>query len=566
MRSVLYELEPLVSRLPTIKTPKHRVLLQKKIIITCLALVLFFIMMQIPLYGVRADVVPLYGQLRFVVASGAGSLMELGIAPILTAGIFMQLLVGSKIIGLDLTNSKDRVLFTGVQKLLAILMAVFTGSMLVLAGRYGVGIGSQAGIFIIIQLTLGTIILIYLDELVSKYGFGSGICLFIVGSFAMTVVWGALNPVVSPYGAVPHFAGTMLGGGDFASAFFRLGGLPSMMGLLATILIFFIVVYFERIRIEIPIVHKRFGEIRGHCSIKLLYTSVIPIILVMIVFANINFLARVSGTSFLGTYDAGGNLTGGLAYYTSAPSGIQGVIADPIRAAVYAGILIVLCMGFAWFWVKATSMGSQDLSEQFKRLGISPLGSSTNAEESNQVLARQIMTFALLGGALVGGLTVLADFTGALGSGLMIILAVGILYRLYGEAIREHALDIETWRRNKVKFEGKVCPVCGSGSFTHSGTFSGWTFPRMHTAQKYLCKNCGYAGSIALELRSESDIEKLNQNYSRKIKDGTGYSQPIFSHKWIPFWKILTILFIIWFIVLPILMTVTYGYIMLPPL
>jgi len=462
--------------------------------------------------------------------------MELGIMPIVHAGGLMQLLVGSKIIGLDITNSKDRAIFRGVQKLLAILMGVFLGSVFVLAGYYDVGLGSSAGIFIIIQLTLATLILVYLCELVSKYGFGSGIGLFVVGDIATTIVWQAANPM-APYGAIPHFAGTLLGGGGMANAFFRSGALPNMMGVVATILVFLIVVYVEKIRIEIPIVHKRAGGLRGLYQIKFLYTSVIPIILTMTVFTSIITL----GIFFPPLQ--------GISYYLTPPIGIPAVLADPLQAAIYFVVLVFLCMGFSWLWVKATGMESRDLSEQFKRLGISPL----NAEATNQVLDRQIIIFALLGGALVGGLVGLADFTGTLVSGYGIILAVGILYVLYGEVVREHAWDIEAWRGKKTKFEGKVCPVCGSGSFVHSGTFSGWTLPGVHTAQKYLCKNCGYTGPIIIELQSEGDVEKLKQNYSREIKDGTKYSQPIFPSKWISFWKIITVLVFMEIVVLPIL-------------
>lgn len=471
-KSKLYALEPLVRKMPEVSVPKRRVSFKEKFMWTGIALLVFLLMTQIPLYGTPtrepfedlngngvldagepftdlngngvwdAGVQEFFGQLRFVLASHAGSLMELGIGPIVTAGIIMQLLVGSKIIGLDLTNSEDRALFTGVQKFLALIMGLFEGAMLVLAWHYGVPLGSSAGIFILIQLTLGVIVVIYLDELVSKYGFGSGISLFILAGVATTVIWGAFNPIQPPYGAIPHFAGTMLGGGELADAFFRTGQLPSMMGLVATILIFFLVVYVENMRIEIPLAYGKFGGVRGRYPIRLLYASVIPVILAMVVFANINMIARVSGIGVLGTYDAQGNVTGGLAYYTRAPSGLASIAADPIHALVYTGILALLCMGFAWLWINMTGMGPRDVAQQLDRSGMLIPGFRRDIRVMERVLHRYIMTVALLGGAFVGLLSAGADCLGAIGSGTGILLAVSIMYHLYEEIAKERVADM----------------------------------------------------------------------------------------------------------------------------
>ncbi|MDI6883651.1 MAG: preprotein translocase subunit SecY [Hadesarchaea archaeon] len=457
-RSSLYALEPLVRRMPEVAVPKRRVSFREKFMWTGIALLVFFIMTQVPLYGPaarepfedvngngiydegidtftdlngngvwNAGVQEFFGQLRYVLASHAGSLMELGIGPIVTAGIIMQLLVGSKIIGLDLTNSDDRALFTGVQKFGALIMGLFEGAMLVLAGHYGfgIGLGTPAGLFILLQLTLGVVIVIYLDELVSKYGFGSGISLFILGGVAMTVIWQALNPAT---GVIPNFAGAMLGGESFGDAFFR-PGLPNMMGLFATILIFFIVVYVENMRIEIPLAYGKFGGIRGRYPLKFLYTSVIPVILAMVVFANLRIVGAVLHAPW-------------IAYYTSAPAGISGVAADPIHAVVYIALLVLLSMGFSWLWVNMTGMGPRDIAQQLDRSGMLIPGFRRDTRVMEWVLSRYIMTVALLGGASVGLLSAGADALGALGSGTGILLAVSIMYSLYQEIAKERVAEM----------------------------------------------------------------------------------------------------------------------------
>lgn len=434
LKSKLYALEPLVRKMPEVSVPKRRVSFKERFMWTGIALLVFFIMCMIPLYGIPRghEVTEFFGQLRFVLASHAGTLMELGIGPIVTAGIIMQLLVGSKIIGLDLTNSEDRAIFTGVQKLFAVVMGIFEGSMLVLAGHYGVGLGSSAGIFILIQLTLGVLAVIYLDELVSKYGFGSGISLFILGGVAMTVIWQAFNPIVSPYGAIPHFAGTALGGGDLLAAFFR-PGFPSMMGLLATILIFFIVVYVESMRIEIPLAYGRFGGVRGRYPIRFLYTSVIPVILAMVVFANLRLVSRVIGVE-------------AITHFTAAPTGLVGgafpVLDDPIRTGVYIGILVLLCMGFSWLWMNMTGMGPRDVAQQLDRSGMLIPGFRRDVRVMEWVLSRYIVGAALLGGAAIALLSAGADCLGALGSGTGILLAVSITYSLYEEIAKERVAEM----------------------------------------------------------------------------------------------------------------------------
>lgn len=455
IKSRIYVIKPLVDKLPEVAVPKRRISFKEKFMWTGIALLIFFLMTQIPLYGTAArepftdvngngvydvgenfvdlnhdgvwdaGVQDFFGQLRFVLASHTGSLMELGIGPIVTAGIIMQLLAGSKIIGLDLTDQEDRALFTGAQKILAVIMGLLEGSMLVIAGHYGVGIGSLAGIFVLIQLTVGAIIVIYLDELVSKYGFGSGVSLFIAGGVAMTIIWQAINPVT---GAIPNFAGALMGGESFVDTFFR-SGLPNMMGVVATIIVFFIVVYAESMRIEIPLTYEKFGGVRGRYPIKFLYTSNIPVILAMTVFANFRIFAAVLNAPW-------------ISYYTSPPNGPLAVAADPVHALVYMLILVLASMGFAWLWVNLTGMGPRDIAKQLKDSGMLIPGFRRDTKVMEWVLSRYIMTAALLGGAFVGLLSAGADFLGALGSGTGILLTVGIMYSLYQEIAKEQVAEM----------------------------------------------------------------------------------------------------------------------------
>ena len=69
---------------------------------------------QVPLYGIvssdSSD--PLYW-MRVILASNRGTIMELGITPIITSGMIMQLLAGASLVEGDFSLKEDRALFTG---------------------------------------------------------------------------------------------------------------------------------------------------------------------------------------------------------------------------------------------------------------------------------------------------------------------------------------------------------------------------------------------------------------------------------------------------------------------
>jgi len=434
-RSKLYAFDPLIRKLPEVAVPKRHVSFKERFLWTGLALVIFFVLAIIPLYGMVGEAGDFFGHLRYVLASHAGTLVELGIGPIVTAGIIMQLLVGSKIIGLDLKEPEDRALFTGVQKILAIVLAVFMASMLAFSGWYG-PLSAARAVFIAVQLVLGVAILMYLDEMVSKYGFGSGISLFIAGSVAAEIFWQAFTPVASAgyagqtVGAVPNFIRALISGSSaqMGEAFTRTW-LPNMMGVFATVMVFFIVVYAESMRVEIPLAYGKFGGMRGRYPIKFLYTSVIPVILAMTVFANIKILSR-----FLPL--------GGVVHYLESPRGIAGVMSDPLQAIIYLAILVGLCTGFAWLWVQMTGMGPRDVAQQLQESGLSIPGFRRDVRVMGWVLERYITTVTILSGVFIGLIASLADFTGALGSGTGILLTVGIIYGLYEEIARERVSEM----------------------------------------------------------------------------------------------------------------------------
>merc|ERR1719413_163987 len=136
-------------------------------------------------------------------------------------------------------------------------------------------------------------------------------------------------------------------------AFYR-SNLPNLMNLLATIVVFLVVIYFQGFRVDLPIKSVRYRGQYSTYPIKLFYTSNIPIILQSALVSNLYVISQMLSVKFagnffvslLGVWDAseGGPgrsyPTGGLCYYLSPPESWKGVIADPMHAVLYVVFML----------------------------------------------------------------------------------------------------------------------------------------------------------------------------------------------------------------------------------
>src|SRR5512136_2653681 len=135
---------PLARIVPEIKKPERRVRFNEKIFWTALVLVIFLIMSEVPLYGITKNALGELAALRIIFASSRGTLMELGIGPIVTAGLILQLLVGSAIIQCDMSRPEDRSLFTTASKIFSIILTGVQASAYMIGGMYGTLQGATA--------------------------------------------------------------------------------------------------------------------------------------------------------------------------------------------------------------------------------------------------------------------------------------------------------------------------------------------------------------------------------------------------------------------------------------
>ncbi|KAL3959187.1 hypothetical protein ACCO45_007349 [Purpureocillium lilacinum] len=206
--------KPFVPFLPEVQQPETKIPFNQKMMWTALTLLIFLVMSQMPLYGIvssdNSD--PLYW-LRMVIASNRGTLMELGITPIISSGMVFQLLAGTHMIDVNLDLKSDRELYQTAQKLFAFILSAGTATVYVFTGLYGPPSDLGAGIvfLLILQLVVAGMIVILLDELLQKgYGLGSGISLFIATNICESIMWKAFSPTTINTGRGPEFEGAVI--------------------------------------------------------------------------------------------------------------------------------------------------------------------------------------------------------------------------------------------------------------------------------------------------------------------------------------------------------------------
>jgi preprotein translocase subunit SecY len=468
-------IEPITKVLPEIRTPERTLPLREKIYWTVAALIIFFVMYHIYPVG-RYPIQQQFEFVQMITASKVGSLITAGIGPIVLASIFLQLFVGAKIIDIDLTDEKEKSRFQGAQKALALILAFFEAGIYVYTNAVpvkgsGVPVENIVPLFgsllftqalVIFQLAMGSIILLYLDEVVAKQGIGSGISLFIAAGVSLAVVEGTLGVLI------PNAISALGEGGANAVPL----AVAALLPLVFTFIVFIASSYAEGIRVEIPLVFERVRGIGGRYPIKFLYVSNVPVILAAALMMNFQLIARAIGDSsfyiggmnivrLIAVTDSSGRLVDGLLYFMtpSFPNPIlvgynayvnslllsatqYTHIPEYVHVIAYVITMVVLCVIFGTFWIETTGMGAKDIAEQLKGSGLQVPGFRRDPRVIEKVLDKYIPMITILGSIFVGLLAAFADLTGALGTGTGILLTVGILNNMYDILKREQMLEL----------------------------------------------------------------------------------------------------------------------------
>jgi preprotein translocase subunit SecY len=501
--SRLYGMRRMVDVYPSITKPEGHVRFGQKLWTTTLVLIIYFMMTNVMIYGLADSTLDIFSSFRAIMAGASGSIMHLGIGPIVTASIIMQLFAGAKIINLDLNESGDKQLYQGVQKLLVLFMIPIESIPQVygfldphesLLLTFGEG---WANAIIVVQLFIGSYLVFLMDELVSKWGIGSGISLFIAAGVAQSTFVGTLSPLATvqdaplsienpPAGVLPMVFYTLrtASNSDLVSQngfeMMLLNHANPIAALVSSIIVFLVVAFAESSKLELPLTHAKMRGHKGQYPIRLVYASNIPVILMAALLANINMFtllfwshptlstAPILGRNgvwsiahLLGAYDVGATAPmDGLAWYTSMVNGVGDWLIPllnqsgdayghelwqiMIHVFAYVGVMTLGSMMFAKFWIETTNMGPKDVAKQIERTGMQIPGFRKNPKVLEDILKRYIPPVTLFSGAFVGLLAAGADLLGTVGnaSGTGLLLAVGIILRTYEQIQKEQAMEM----------------------------------------------------------------------------------------------------------------------------
>ncbi len=434
----------LLNKLPGVVNPKSRLNFKDRLKWTGVSLLLFFLMGGIHVYGAMPDIYERFRQISVLMGSEFGTLATLGIGPIVTSSILLQVLVGSKILTWDMNSMEGRAKFQGTQKLLAIFLCFVEGFAFVMFGAVPAQTPALIPI-VAFQIALGGLIILYLDEVITKWGIGSGVSLFIAAGVSKVIFVGLFSPFGEvPAGAIPQI---LLG---FSTANFTMIGI-AMTTILATLGIFAICLYVQSIKVEIPLALSQLRGFGRRWPLNFFYTSNLPVILAAAFMINVTMMGAMLDSKdigILGEYDENGHAVSGLGYYLSAPYNVlQNALfglgpVDPLRIVTYVAFLSVLCVVFALFWVETANMGPAAVADQISGVGMQIPGFRKDKRVLVKVLSKYIYPLTVMGGIAVGLLAALADITGALGTGTGILLTVMILHNFYERLSTQYMEDM----------------------------------------------------------------------------------------------------------------------------
>ncbi|HEU4468968.1 MAG TPA: preprotein translocase subunit SecY [Nitrososphaeraceae archaeon] len=440
--------------IPQVEKPKKKIGLSEKFIWCGIALLAYLVMGQIPLYGVTdAPQFDFLAFARVIFAAQQGTLLELGIGPIVTAGLLMQLLKGSELIKLNFKDPDDRSLFTSATKVVTIIVIIAEGALYGVS-VYGGLLAHPSLIPVLIgQLIGASIVVMYLDELIQKgWGLGSGISLFIMAGVAQGILWSIFSPLPAqdgPVGIIPFIIDSATQG-DLANTLFRSGQLPSIFGLIVTALVLLALVYTQGIHVDIPIVSTKYRGFTAVYPIKLLYTSNIPVILASALLANAIFMGQMLWANYnpensnplfnwIAQFDPqqSQSPTGGILYYMTSPNSLEQGLADPVRTIVYILFMTAIVTVFGRLWVELGGLSAKSAAKNLLDADVQVPGFRRTQSSVQSLLNKYIPAVTIAGGIIIGLLASVSNVLSVFGTGIGILLMVDILVNYYNLLIRE---------------------------------------------------------------------------------------------------------------------------------
>jgi preprotein translocase subunit SecY len=462
--------QDILRNLPEVRGPTEKKLgFNIKLKWTLIVLISFFVLANITLYGIAPSALERFEYLEIILGTDFGSIITLGIGPIVMASIILQLLVGSKILNIDMTSEEGKKYFSGLQKLMVFFFIIFEASVYVLMG----GIPAESPNLIplvIFQMVLGGLLILFMDEVCHKWGFGSGVSLFIaagVGWRLFTGLFGILNQ--SGQVTWPLSASAPVGK-IFVAVYSIINPNPgeafsALVMILATIAIFLIVVWAQSLKVEVPLSYDRLRGYGIKWPLAFFYASVIPVILVSALVANVQLFGDmmqgwlghptllgnfVNGQAVCQLDSALPNKGCGFAFWVSSTKILEIAIKAPesletiqiFQSITHILFYMIFAGIFSIFWVKTSGMDAQSQAHNILSSGLQIPGFRKDERILESVLKRYIMPLTVMGGAAIGLLSALSDLAGTIVSGSALLLGIMIMFQFYQNISQQHAMDM----------------------------------------------------------------------------------------------------------------------------
>lgn len=448
-------LKDLLHNLPEVKAPVEKKLsFNVKLKWTLIILAGFFVLANIPLYALAKNSLERFEFFSVILGTDFGSIISLGIGPIVMASIILQLLVGSKILDIDTKTDEGKKFFQGLQKLLVFFFVLFEAAIYVLMKGLQ-AVPGYTGI-VIIQLVLGGLAIVFMDEVVTKWGFGSGVSLFILAGVGWRIFTG-LFQFISQTGqnCLINFDSVPCPGKIWVlvQSFINqdpTGALLAASILVVTLIVFLAVVWAQSLKVQIPL---SFDRLRGYgikWPLQFFYAGVIPVILTAALVANFQLfgnLLETAGHPWLGTFSQG-QAVSGLAYWLGSSNLVQAVITGSLtnkmlfQGGTHLLFFIGLSAVFSLFWVRTSGMDASSQAKNIMSSGLQIPGFRKDERILESILSRYIMPLTIMGGAAIGLLAAVANLSGTLVGGTSILLAIMIVYQLYQNIAQQHSVDM----------------------------------------------------------------------------------------------------------------------------
>jgi preprotein translocase subunit SecY len=228
-------------------------------------------------------------------------------------------------------------------------------------------------------------------------------------------------------------------------------------------------VYTEGIHVDIPIVSTKYRGFTAVYPIKLLYTSVIPVILASALIANAVFMGQMMWANYnpnnqnpafnwLVQFDPqseGSNptpLPGSVLYYITAPRSLDVAAQDPLRAVVYVIFMTAIVTVFSRLWVELGGLSARTAARNLLDADVQVPGFRRSEGSVETLLNRYIPSLTLLSGIIIGALAGVSDVLNVLGTGTGILLMVNIMVSYYQTLVKE---QVDTYMPNLAALIGR---------------------------------------------------------------------------------------------------------------